>query len=458
MKNLERLFSPRSVAIIGATAHKEKASYTIMKNLISKYKGKLYLINPKYDKIEGRKAYKTIKDVPDEVDVAVIVVNASISNMVIRECMEKGVKFVIVITAGYREIGGEGVKRERELIDMIKEHNYKTRVIGPNCLGILDNHSKFDVLFLPENKVTKPKKGNISLIFQSGALGAALIDRFADELIGISRFVSYGNACDLNEIDFLEYFIEDAQTKVIGVYIEGIRNGRKIYELFKKSKKPIVVVKGGKTEKGNKATLTHTGSLAGNYEIFKGMCNQTNAILANNFRDFENYLKIFSIGKKMTKKEVLVITNGGGFGVLAADEISSSKLLSLYELTSKDIRRVRKYLPEYANIHNPLDIIGDADSERYKNVLNAFSDNPKIGAFIVIMLVQTFSLGKEVIDVLSEYNKVTDKIIVGVVEGGTYANIFRKMLESKGIIAYSSVYEAVDSLEKLYRWSVGKKY
>ncbi len=451
--DLRYLFNPRSIAIIGATPKKDKASYTIMKNLLSNYKGKIYLVNPNYDEIESRKAYKSVLDIPQEVDLGIVVVNASISNKVIEESIRKKVKFLVVITAGYKEIGGEGVKREQELIRMIKESNYSTRVVGPNCLGILDNNSNVDILFLPENKISKPPRGDISLIFQSGALGASIIDRFADELIGISRFVSYGNASDLNELDFLEYFIHDPKTKVIGLYLEGIKDGRKLFNLLKASYKPIVVIKGGKTDKGSKATLTHTGSLAGNYEIFKGMCDQTNTILANNFREFENYLKIFSMNPPMKRKEVLVVTNGGGFGVLAADEVSSSKL-TLYEITSKEENRIRKFLPSYANVHNPLDLIGDANSERYKNVLNIFSNNNNIGAFLIIMLVQTFSLDENIVKVISDFKKKVDKPVVGVIEGGTYAYVLRKKLENVKVPVYASVNEAVDALEKLYLWSV----
>ncbi len=450
--NLDRLFNPKSIAVIGASGDRNKASYTVWKNLVENYKGKIYLVNPKYEEIEGIKCYKSVRDIKKPIDLGVVIVNAKISNTVIKEAMESKVKFLVVITAGYREIGKEGIRREMELKNMLKEHNYKTRVVGPNCLGILDNNSNVNVLFLPKNKTTRPLKGNISLIFQSGALGAAIIDRFASEGIGISRFVSYGNAVDLNELDFLEYFLKDNKTRVVGLYLEGIRDGRKLFDLLKKAQKPVIVVKGGKTQKGGKATLTHTGSIAGNYEIFRGVCQQTNTILADNFRDFENYLKIFDQNPLMKNNKVMVLTNGGGFGVLAADGIELSELLDLYTINKKEERSLRNILPDYGNISNPLDLIGDATPKRYEEALKILNNNG-IGAYLVIILSQTFSMDERIVEVLIKIKHVYRKPIICVLDGGEYVFTLRALLESRGITCYSSVHEAIKSLEKLYWYS-----
>ncbi len=449
---LENLFNPKSIVIIGASGDKKKASYTVWKNLVEDFKGKIYLVNPKYKEIEGIRCYKSVRDIRKPIDLGVVIVNASISNSVIKEAMESKVRFLVVITSGYREIGKEGIKREIELKEMLKKYNYKTRIVGPNCLGILDNFSRVNILFLPKEKLAKPLLGSISLIFQSGALGAAVIDRLSSEGIGIGRFVSYGNAVDLNELDFLEYFLEDRKTKVIGIYLEGIRNGKRLFELLKKSKKPIIMVKGGKTRKGSKATLTHTGSIAGNYDIFKGVCQQTNTILADNFRDFENYLKIFDQNPLMKTNKIMVLTNGGGFGVLSSDEVESSEVLDLYTLNKKEEKLLREILPDYGNISNPLDLLGDATPERYEKALKILN-NDEIGAYMVVILPQTFSMDERIVEVLSKIKRAYRKPIVCVLDGGGYVFTLRTLLESKGITSYGSVHEAVKSLEKLYWYS-----
>ena len=447
---MDYLFEPKSVVVIGASAKEGKAGHTILSNLKDNFKGDIYAVNPKYKEIEGIKCYPSVLGIKRKVDLAVVVVNENVANSVIEEAMKKGVKGIVVITAGYKEIGGEGIRREEELKSLLYKYKYSSRVVGPNCLGIYDNNSMLNVLFVEENKVKVPSKGNISLIFQSGALGEALMDRFSVEDIGISRFVSYGNAVDLDEIDFLEYFGQDKKTEVVGIYLEGTKNGRKLYDVLKKvsPRKPVVVVKGGKSEKGRKAAVSHTGSLAGNYEIFKGMAKQTNITLAENFEEFEDYLKAFSFYPSLKSNKIVIITNGGGFGVLASDEVEKYGL-ELYEFNHKEKNTIASSLPDYASIHNPLDLIGDADAQRYDKALSVVEHIKDIDGILVIMLVQTFSLNEEIVDVIIKHSKSSKKKIFAVVDGSDYATKIKNRIKDF-VPTYPTTNKAIKSMSVLW--------
>ncbi|MCK5176928.1 MAG: CoA-binding protein, partial [Candidatus Aenigmarchaeota archaeon] len=241
---MKELFNPKSIAIIGASSNPKKFGYVILKNIIEfKFNGKIYPISPNYKEIFGLKCYSSVLDVKDKIDVAVVVTSSFVSNKVIKTCVEKEIPYVVVITAGYKEIGGDGVKKEAELKQIIK--NSKTRILGPNCIGVFDNNGKIDTLFLPRYKITKPGQGSISIISQSGAVGLSLIDVAAKRNINIARFASFGNNIDIGAIDLLKYMSEDPKTKVIVMYIEGIQRGRELYQLVKKTakKKPVIIFK-----------------------------------------------------------------------------------------------------------------------------------------------------------------------------------------------------------------------
>ncbi len=445
---MEFFFEPKTIALIGATPNKEKAAYVVLQNL-KKYKGNIYLVNPKYEEIEGMKCYKSVRDIEETIDLAVIMVNAKVANEVIKECFEKKVKGIVVITAGYKEIGGEGVERERELKELLKTYNYSTRIVGPNCLGILDNISGLDILFVDNSKVKKPPQGNISLFFQSGALGEGLIDEFAKENIGIARFVSYGNAVDIKEIDAISFFAKDKHTKVIGGYVEGIERGREFASRIKSSQKPVILIKGGKGKEGSKAVATHTGSLASNYKVFRDVMKQNTAIIAENFNDFKNYLKAFSYLKKPSTQNILIITNGGGYGVLAVDEAEKYNL-DLYKFTQKDKEKVKEFLPAHATPHNPLDLIGDAPPERYKKALEYFTAIKEIGVIVVIVLAQTFAMNESITDILIEYAK--KKPLIAVMQGSNYVDKLKHKLHTHGVATYESSEDAIRSLAKVIEY------
>ncbi len=464
MVDLKPLFQPKSIAVVGASQKPEKAGYVIIKNLLDmKYPGTIYPITPNYEYIEHLKAYPSISSLPKTPDLTVIAVNVNIANKIIEEAFIKDIPFLVVITAGYKEINtDEGLRHNKELEEIIKKYRKKgkkTRIVGPNCLGIYDNLGKVDLLFLPKQKMFKPKKGNIAFISQSGAIGAAFLDKFSNENIGLSRFVSYGNAIDLKEHDFLNHFAKDKETSCILSYIEGITNGTKFFESLKKASKakPTIILKGGKSKKGNQATQSHTGSLAASYEVLKGILKQTKTIEAKNEEELYDFGKMFSFYPKAKPKSrnIGVITNGGGFGVICAD-MAEKYNLNLPELDKKITTIIKPSLPEYASIHNPLDLIGDANSKRYNTAIKAMIKDRNIDVILIVLLLQTFSLGQDIVYTIIENKKTTNKPIVVVSMGSKYSRNILSKLETKKIPVYETPERAIKTIDTYLKYKLGE--
>lgn len=445
---LSIFFKPKSIAVIGASRSPEKIGHVIFKNLLGRFRGKLYPVNPNADEILGHRCYHSVLNIRDRVDLAIVCVRPEFANRVVEECVKKKVKAVVMITSGYREIGGKGIKREEELRRILAKG--KTRLIGPNCIGIYDGSSGVDTLFIPEYKMKKPEKGSIAFVSQSGAFGLALLDWMAEEGIGLSKFVSYGNAVDVDESDLLEFLARDKDTKVVAMYLEGVKDGRRFMKVLQKAcrKKPVVIYKAGKEDAGKKAAVSHTGSLAGSYEVFRGVMRQAGAYEAESVVELFDFSRALGLGKKASGNRVAIVTNGGGFGVIAAD-LCRKENLDLPGFEEDTVREIREILPDYASVHNPLDLIGDADSERYARALKALMKDRNVDALLVITLMQTVSLSAEIIDVLSEINAESKKPMVVCASGGSYTKFLISALEKEGIPAYPTPDRAVKALKVL---------
>jgi acetyl coenzyme A synthetase (ADP forming)-like protein len=448
---LRTFFFPKSVAIVGASRDPEKFGHVILKNFKEEFKGKIYPINPKTNEILGLKCYGSVKEVRDKIDLVVITVPASISNEIVKECTEKKIPSVIVITAGYKEIGAEGIKREIELKSIIKDS--KTKVLGPNCIGVYDPYGKVDTLFLPEYKLKRSGQGSIAFISQSGAFGSAILDWAATEGIGISRFISYGNMADVDEVDLMNYLANDKQSRAIIAYIEGIKNGRKLLETVKKitKRKPIVILKAGKSEGGIKAASSHTGSLAGSYEIFQAAMKQGGVIEANNVEDLFDYGRVLAYQSPPNGNRIGIVTNGGGFGVMCADACKRFDM-ELANFSKETIIKMKKVMPSYSTIHNPLDLIGDADAERYEVALNALINDKNVDGIVATVLLQTSTLEPEVIDFLSSINGKSKKPLIVCSAGGEYSQLLLKNLEREGIPSYPSPTRAMKAMKVLVNY------
>lgn len=444
---LDKFFFPKSVAVIGASRDPRKFGHTILRNFIEDFKGEIYPINPNADVILGLKCYSSVKAVKDKIDLAIVVVPPTLSNQAIRECVEKEIPAVAVITAGYREIGEEGIRREEELKQILAEGKGKTRLLGPNILGVYDPYGKVDMLFLPDYKLKRPPPGSIAFISQSGAFGSAIIDWAATENIGLSRFVSYGNATDIDEVELLKWLAKDPQTKAILCYIEGIKDGRKFLETLKEvtRKKPVVVFKAGKSEAGIKAAVSHTGSLAGSYEIFRAALKQGGAIEARTVEQMFDFARALAYQPRAKGNRIAIVTNGGGFGVICAD-VCAQQGLEVVKFSDKTIEQIKTVMPPYSTIHNPLDLIGDADVKRYEVALSTIVADKNVDGIICVVLLQTATLEPDVVDVVGSVMERAYKPILVVSAGGEYTQLLLKSLEKEGIPAYPSPERAAKAM------------
>lgn len=435
---LEKFFTPHSVAIIGASHTPGKVGYSILENFIkNEFIGKIFPINPDTTPIFNLPVYTSINDIDDKIDLAIIAVPAEVVPQVLKECVKKKIESVIIISAGFSEIGKEGKVLEEKLKKIIEKS--KTRVIGPNCLGIFDSHSKIDTLFLPQSRLKRPSEGSIAFISQSGAVGSTILDWLSEEKIGISKFVSYGNAIDVNEIDLLEFLSKDEKTKVIAMYLEGVKSqGKKFIDESKRieRKKPIIVLKAGKTDKGTRAVASHTGSLAGSAKIYSSVFRQTGIVEADTWQELFDYAKGFSFQPLPKGNRVAIVTDGGGFGVLATDECVRQGL-QLPEPSNKLKKILRKHLPSYAILHNPIDLTGDSNAERYKIAIEECLKSKEYDGVIAIVLFQVPTLEEAVVDVLVDMKKY-GKPILCCAAGSRFTRNLVQKLESSSIPVYST--------------------
>ncbi len=448
MKGLDYFFNPKTVAIIGASHNPGKIGHVVMQNFLNPcFKGKIFPVNPKGGKIVNRKAFSSVLKIPGKIDLAVVTVPAKFVPAVLKECGKKKVKAVVVISAGFSEVGNSQLtKKLRETMKKFP----KMRVIGPNCLGVMNMKKGVDTVFLPNYRLERPETGVVSFISQSGALGSAILDWASMQEYGISKFASYGNAYDVDEADLLQYLGEDRETKVIAIYVEGVRHGRKFYETAKKvsKKKPVIFIKGGVTDAGAKATQSHTGSLAGSVDVYRAMAKQSGMITANSMEEVFDYARVFEREPKPKGNRVQIITDGGGYGVLAADAIMHEGL-RLAEMGPETRNKIKKACPSYAVIRNPLDLTGDADNLRYKTALQELMKDKNIDSLIVILLFQIPTLDSDIIDVVKGIREQKKKPMLVVSVGGNYSQVHKTALEKAGVNTFNSPFDAAKTLRAL---------
>lgn len=456
MKDLDYFFYPKSVAVIGASRDKGSIGWVELENFVKgNFKGKVYAVNPKAKKILGVKCHNSVLDIKNDVDLAVITVPSNVVPKVLKECSEKKVKAVILISAGFAEIGEKKLTKEvQEIID----NNPKMRVIGPNVLGVLHEKEGVDALFNPPYMSERPPAGNIAFISQSGALGAAILDWAGSRNYGISKFISYGNAMDVDESDLLEYLGEDKDSNVIAMYIEGVRDGRKFFKVAKKvaKKKPVIFIKGGITQEAAASTQSHTGSLAGDVEVYKALIKQSGIIHATSMKEVFDYAKIFSNEPFPKSKRVQIITNGGGFGVLSTDAVLMNKL-KLAKMKKETKKKIEKASPKYAVVKNPCDLTGDADNKRYEIALKAALQDSNIDSIILIVLFQVPTITESIDNTIIKILKTRKKPVLVMSAGGHLSAKHKKNLEMHGLTTFSSPFVAANALSALTEYSLRYK-
>lgn len=445
---MKNFFQAKRVAVIGASKEEGKVGNVIFQNFLAlPFKGEVFPVNPNTPEVMGYTSYKTVRDIPGRIDLAVIAVPAQFVVHVAEDCGKKKVRNVIIISAGFKEVGN--IKLDNALKKMLDK--YKIKCIGPNCLGVYST-SGIDTLFLPKSRLKRPKPGTISFVSQSGASGSAILDLAAEEGYGFSKFISYGNAMNISETDLIEYLGEDNETKVICLYIEGITNGKRFLDVCKNitRKKPIIAIKGGTSKKGSEATMSHTGSMAGQAEIYYGAFKQAGIITAYNLEEMFDYLKIFEkIQTKPKGSRIQVITNGGGYGILSTDAIENFGL-KMAEPSKKTISSLKKKMPLIAIIRNPTDLLGDADTQRYKDAISAYLKDNNVDIILATILPQTPLIGRQSIVVaLAEMKKSAKKPIITITTGSEYASDLRKQIEEKGIPCFEFPHNAARAIKAL---------
>lgn len=364
--SLNPVFRPNSIAVIGASSSPEKWGFKILKNILDAgFKGPVFPINPKAEEVLGLRCYRSVRDIEGEVDLAVVIIPAPAVPGAIEECGQKKIKAAIVITGGFRETGTKGEELERALVEAAAR--WGVRVIGPNCQGVNHPHHGLCASW-PLIK----DKGEIAIISQSGTVGAAFMDWASMDKLGFSVFVSLGNRADVDEADLIHYFSRDENTRVISLYLEGVKDGPKFIEAARACKKPIVVLKPGKTEEGQRAAESHTKALAGRDEVYEAVFRQLGIHRARDLEEFYDFSKALAYLKRPQGKRVLIVTSSGGSGVLATD-VAAMEGLDVAPLPESLAAKLRAELPSHFVISNPFDLTGDAEAGLYKKVIEVAS-------------------------------------------------------------------------------------
>jgi acetyl coenzyme A synthetase (ADP forming)-like protein len=412
---LDMFFDPQSVAVIGASRTPGKLGHSVLQNVIRYgYEGAVYPVNPGASEILGVKCYPSVLLVPGTVDLAVILIPSEHVARVLVECGEKGVKGAIVISAGFREVGRAGRDREREIVDIARR--YAMRLLGPNCLGIIDTVSSLNASFA----AVMPDRGTIAFMSQSGALCTAVLDMAVAQQVGFSRFVSLGNKADANEITFISAWKDDPHTRVIMAYLEGIEKGREFMDIARQAsrEKPIIAIKAGTTDAGSRAVSSHTGTLAGSEAAYEAAFGQSGVIRARSVQQLFDYGIAFARQPLLPNDQIAVVTNAGGPGIMAADACERAGL-RLAPFEAESIEALRRALPRAASVLNPVDLLGDAQAERYQLALETVLTDPNVGGVIVILTPQMMTQVEETARIVGELSKVSAKPIFGCFMGQT---------------------------------------
>ncbi len=457
MNNLDAIFNPKSIAIIGASRQPGSVGFSLLANVIdSRFQGIVYPVNPKAKGILGIKCYPNVIEIPDVVDLAVIVVPSHIVPEVLEECGQKGIKGAIIISAGFKEIGGEGVLLEESVKNI--SHKYGISMVGPNCLGIMNTspQSSLNATFGTQ----MPSEGNIAFMSQSGALCVAVLDYAKEANIGFSMFISMGNKSGVNENELLLYLKEAKNTDVILMYLEDLVDGREFMSIAREitshptNPKPILALKAGRTLLGAKAASSHTGSLAGSDKVYDAIFEQCGVLRGDTLEEIFDYVKAFSSQPRPKGKNVVIVTNSGGPGILATDSLIQNGLnIATFSPVLK--KKLRSILPPNASINNPIDLIAEAQHELYEATLGETLSQDDIHSALVILTPTAFTnvekVAKAIVSAAKKYKKPILCCFLGIYDVSAGINI----LEENRIPAYrfpESAARVLSEMTKFTEW------
>lgn len=443
--------TPKAIAVIGASDKKGSVGATITSNIMNGFKGKVYPISPTRDTVFDKKAYKSVLEMPAKADLAVIVIRNTLVAPVLEECGQKGIKSVIIITAGFKEVDEEGAERERQVKEIATK--YGMAVIGPNCLGVmnLDPNTMMNSTFL---KVT-PKSGKIALVSQSGAICAALVEDASAQGIGFSAVVSLGNKAVMSEVDVLKILANHRQTKVIVMYLEDMGDGQEFLrvcrDITKRLKKPVLVLKSGRSPEGAKAAMSHTGALMGSDETYEALLQQSGAIRVDTMEELFDYATAFSKQPLPSKGDLVIVSNAGGPAIISTDACSKAgiKMADISSISKK----IDAVIPPWGSSRNPVDIVGDANYERFRNVLDHVLRHKNVGSVITMCTpsgtLEYDGLANVIVDMSKKYKKTMLASLMGLDEGITN----REILAAGNVPYYTYAEGAIRALKVMQRFA-----
>ncbi|GCE30464.1 acyl-CoA synthetase [Dictyobacter alpinus] len=446
---VKELFNINSVAVIGASGNPHKLGYTVVKNLVDyRFNGPIYPVSLHAQTILGIQTYPTITDIPKHVDLAIISVPSVAVPQALRECVQKEVALVVIISAGFKEIGGAGIELEQQLLEIIA--GSKTRILGPNCLGLIDAGSNLNASFAANS----PKYDAISFISQSGALGTAFLDWISANNLGLHYFVSIGNKADLDENFFLERMQSD---RLVACYLEDIKDGKQFMQIGQKynARRPALILKPGRSAAASAAISSHTGALAGGYEVVRTALQQCGYIVVDTVGELFNTLKAFAWQPLPTFDKVAIVSNAGGAAVIATDVLMEDGL-ELANLSTHTVDTLSNALPRTVSIHNPVDVVGDALSGRYLRAMEAVLQEEDVSAMIVILTPQVMTEIEETAAYIGEMQKYGKPILASFI-GGTLVEKGLKLLAEKKIPAYHFPETAVNVLAHMVWYAEYRK-
>lgn len=446
----ENTLSPKSIAIVGASQDKEKIGNVILRNLINGgYQGKIYPINPKYKEIEGKEAFPDILSIRDHIETVCIAIPYQFVSSIVDQCIQKKVDTVVIITAGFKETGEEGKKLEEEIYNKLKSSNI--RLIGPNSLGYINNNSNINLSFARSN----PGEGSIAFLSQSGAFATAILDMASKDNIGFSKIISIGNKPDINENDLIEYFEKDSDTTAVAMYLEEFTDGKDFVEIAQKLVKPVVVIAPGSSIKGTEAISSHTGSLARSYDVTLAAIKKGNLIKVESAEEMFDTLKVIA-GKKIPKgRNIAIVTNAGGPGIMATDFVEQFHL-HMAEIGNKTKEKLKKDLPIFASVNNPVDILGDAGLDRYENAIKTLIDDISVDTIIVILTPQLITDISGTAKLIADIQKQTSKPIFSCFLGGKEIEEGNKILRAYGLYYSNNIEDTVKVIHKLTEYSINE--
>ncbi|HXV88359.1 MAG TPA: acetate--CoA ligase family protein [Nitrososphaeraceae archaeon] len=450
---MDLFFNAKSVALIGASPEPGKIGNSVMESLVKHdYKGKVYPVNAKgYSEIMGVKAYKNLLDIKDPVDVVIVTVDLKFVPDLLTECGKKNIHNMVIISGGGKELGGERAAIEKRIQDL--SHELNVRIIGPNCIGIFNGENRLDCAFQGHLRMLRPKQGNVAFLSQSGTIGIAFME--TSDAFGLSKMISYGNRSDVDEADMIHYLAQDPNTNVIGLYVEGLGDGRKFMNsaknVIKEHQKPIVVFKNGRSTKGAKQAASHTGSLGGSFAVISGAFEQTGIISVDSYEELTSALKALTWQPVPKGNKIAMVTNGAGPIIAAIDNFERLDL-ELAQLSDQTMKSFKEHYPATYVIGNPCDVTGSASADDYRFAIQSFLDDPNVDIIMPWFVFQDDPLEEKIVDILADFQKQKKKPMLIGAMGGPFTEKISKKIEEFNIPVYQSVITWITAAGSLAKW------